>query len=226
MVLVSSNAPAPGALAAGGRPLRDVVADAVRAGITRGDLAPGTRIREEQLAEDLGVSRVPVREALQRLASEGFLSLAPRRGATVVSPSATKALELMEVRRALEVLAVRRAAERRGGDRADALATVVQEGLGLLARGEHGALPPLTDEFHVLVAAASGNAELVGLLDNLRSRVRWMFAVDVEHRSERAWSEHAAICAAVLAGRAEEAAALMDAHVRRDEDDLRSASPA
>ena len=199
------------------RPLRDLVADAVRSEIISGALPPGTRVREEQLALDHGVSRVPVREALQKLAGEGFLTLSPRRGATVSTPSPTKAVEVMEIRRSLELLAVRRAAEVKGGAFAGELHRVVTAGTRALASRQHRKLPPLVDRFHALIAAASGNQELVELLDNLRSRVSWMFSVDVETRSDTAWSEHGAILDAVLAGDADLAVRLMDSHVERDE---------
>jgi DNA-binding GntR family transcriptional regulator len=199
------------------RPLRDVVADALRAEITSGALPPGTRVREEQLALDHGVSRVPVREALQKLAGEGFLTLSPRRGATVSTPSPTKAIEVMEIRRSLELLAVRRAAEVRGGDVAGQLVKAVQSGSRAVAAGQHHRLPQLVDRFHGLIAEASGNAELVLLLENLRSRISWMFAVDIETRSDTAWSEHAAVLDAVLNGDADLAVLLMDSHVEHDE---------
>ncbi|MDX6255480.1 MAG: hypothetical protein QOJ11_1814 [Frankiales bacterium] len=201
----------------GDRPLRDLVADAVRAEITSGALPPGTRVREEQLALDHGVSRVPVREALQKLAGEGFLTLSPRRGATVSTPTPTKAIEVMEIRRSLELLAVRKAAEARGGELAGELVTVVSAGSRALAAGQHRKLPPLVDRFHALVTAASGNQELMVLLGNLRGRVGWMFAVDVETRSDVAWSDHSAILEAVLAGEPDLAVRLMDTHVERDE---------
>src|SRR3977135_4353949 len=100
------------------RPLRDVVADGLRAQIVSGALAPGTRIREERIAIEHGVSRVPGREAVQRLEQEGFLVLTPRRSATVATPSARRVLELMEIRTNLEVLAARLAARRGGGPQA------------------------------------------------------------------------------------------------------------
>jgi DNA-binding GntR family transcriptional regulator len=206
------------------RPLRDVVTDAVRDHIASGALAPGTRIREEQLAEDYGVSRVPVREALQALAREGYLVLAPRRGATVATPSPTTALEVMEIRRALEVLAVRRAASAGGGQFGKSLARVVEQGQRTLDAGQHRKLPPLVDRFHALVAEASGSQELVATLSNLRARVRWMFAVDVDTRSGKSWEDHAVICTAILAGDVERAAALMDEHVLRDESLYRARS--
>jgi DNA-binding GntR family transcriptional regulator len=206
------------------RPLRDVVAQALRDGIAAGRLLPGTRIREEQLAEDYGVSRVPVREALQALAHEGYLVLAPRRGATVAMPSPAAALGVMEIRRALEVLAARRAAVVRGGVVAKDLRRVLADGARALRTGKHAELPGLVDRFHALVADASANDELVELLANLRARVRWMFAVDVDTRSEVSWDDHAQICAAILAGDAEQAATLMDAHVQRDEQLYRARS--
>src|SRR5438132_168615 len=107
------------------RLLRDVITDRLREQIVTGALPAGTRILEERLAEEQGVSRVPVREALQRLEREGYLVLQPRRGATVASPSPSRALELMVVRRQLEALAARLAANRRGGDLAGELQRLV-----------------------------------------------------------------------------------------------------
>ena len=204
------------------RPLRDVVADALRTAILTGDLQPGTRVPEEQLASDKGVSRVPVREALQMLAAEGFVVLSPRRGATVASPGAEKALELMEIRRSLELLAVRRAAEARGGKQASDLTRVVRQAERAVTAGQLNKLPSLVDEFHGLLTAASGNEELVDVLANLRLRVSWMFSVDLDTRSVAAWDEHAAILSCVLEGDREGAERLMDVHVRHDEMLLRA----
>jgi DNA-binding GntR family transcriptional regulator len=199
------------------KPLRDEIAEGLRAQIISGALEPGTRIREEHIAEEQGVSRVPVREALQRLEVEGYLVLTPRRGATVAAPSRQRALEVMEVRRELEVLAVRRAAAARGGTVGKELATVVDKGFAAIERRRLEQIPDLIDRFHELIAVASGNAELVVLLEQLRTRVRWMFEVDVEHRSEKSWADHRAILEAVLAGDEQGAVALMDVHVARDE---------
>lgn len=206
------------------QPLRDQIADRLRKQIFDGTLVPGTRIREEHIAEEQGVSRIPVREALQRLEGEGYLVLTPRRGATVAAPSRQRALELMEVRRALEILAAQRAAAARGGTVAHELAALVERGFAAIEKRQHAAIPALIDRFHALVAVASGNAELVVLLEQLRPRVRWMFEVDVEHRSEGSWADHDAILEAILAGDEREAARLMDAHVAKDENLYRQMS--
>jgi len=207
------------------KPMRDQIADRLRSQILQGELPPGSRIREERLAEEQGVSRVPVREALQRLEGEGYLVLTPRRGATVATPSRERAVEVMEVRRALENLAVRQAAAARGGSVAKELAAVVDRGFVAIERRRHREIPDLIDRFHHLIAVASGNSELVALLEQLRTRVRWMFEVDVEHRSEGSWNDHREVLDAVLAGDEERAVALMDAHVARDEQLYRSMSP-
>lgn len=199
------------------KPLRDQIAEGLRTQIVTGALPPGTRLREEHLAEEQGVSRVPVREALQRLELEGYLVLTPRRGATVATPSPERAIAAMEVRRELEVVAARRAAAARGGAVAGELAKVVDRGLRAIERGRLREIPGLIDRFHDLIAVASGNPELVTLLEQLRSRVAWMFEVDVEHRSPASWADHQAILDAVLAGDEAGAAALMDEHVAHDE---------
>ena len=204
------------------RPLRDLVADAVRSAILTGELQPGTRVPEEQLASDRGVSRVPVREALQMLATEGLVVLSPRRGATVALPDVEKALELMEIRRALELLGVRRAAAARGGSQAEDLSRVLRLADKAVSAGHLEELPPLVEEFHSLLTVASGNEELATVLANVRMRVGWMFSVDLDTRSVTAWDEHAAILRCVLDGDADGAEALMDTHVSHDEVLLRA----
>ncbi|BEP14231.1 GntR family transcriptional regulator [Acidothermaceae bacterium B102] len=206
----------------GTRPLRDLVADAVRSAILTGELQPGTRVPEEQLASDRGVSRVPVREALQMLATEGLVVLSPRRGATVAMPDMEKALELMEIRRALELLGVRRAADARGGRQAEDMARVVSLAGKAVSAGRLHELPALVEEFHALLTAASGNEELIAVLANVRMRVGWMFSVDLDIRSVTAWDEHAAILRCVLDGDATGAVRLMDTHVSHDEMLLRA----
>jgi DNA-binding GntR family transcriptional regulator len=198
------------------KPRRDQIAELLRAQIIGGAMPPGTRIREERIAEEQGVSRIPVREALQRLEAEGYLVLTPRRGATVATPSRERALDVMEVRSELEVLAARRAARAHGGAVAGDLARVVDRGFRAIERRRLGEIPALIDRFHELVAVAGGNHELIALLEQLRTRVRWMFEVDVEHRSEGSWADHRAILEAILAGDEDAAAERMATHVAKD----------
>ena len=83
-------------------PLREIVTSELRQAILAGRYKPGERLVEDRLAEDFGVSRNPVREALRSLAAEGLVSLTARRGATVAAPSAEDAREMIEVRATLE----------------------------------------------------------------------------------------------------------------------------
>ena len=146
-------------------PRRDVIANQLREAIISGRFKVGERLIEEVLAEEYGVSRVPVREALRRLETEGFVTLTPYRGATVSAGSRRDSLELMQVRRGLEVMAARLAAEIRGGEVAAELSAVVRRGRDAALSREVEALPPLIMEFHKLVACASGNRQLQLAID-------------------------------------------------------------
>ncbi|MFC8042957.1 GntR family transcriptional regulator [Nocardia sp. NPDC057353] len=188
---------------------RDAVVRAVRADILAGRLAPGDRLRETDLAERFGVSRIPVREALSQLQSEGFVTLVRYRGATVTVPSGTAAVELVQVRRGLEVLAAQLAARRRGGEVAAELARVVERG-----REPGRAEPP---RFHELVAEASGNSQLRQLLEQIQGRVSWLSGGHLDAPGTESWSDHAAIARAILAGSPAQAGFLMDEHIAGDE---------
>jgi DNA-binding GntR family transcriptional regulator len=144
--------------------------------------------------------------------------LVPYRGATVAWPSPSRAIEVMQIRQALEVLAARLAAQQRGGAVASDLAQLVRRGNRAAASGHHGQLPQLIDRFHELVAMASGNKELIELLDQVRNKVRWMFEVDIEERAEESWADHARILDAIVAGDEDLAARHMSEHVKKDED--------
>jgi DNA-binding GntR family transcriptional regulator len=146
-------------------PRRDVIANDLREAIISGRFKVGERLIEDALAEQYGVSRVPVREALRRLETEGFVTLTPYRGATVSTGSARDSLELMQVRRGLEVMAARLSAENRGGEVAAELSAVVDRGREAAHSYQVQALPPLIMEFHELVAVASGNHQLQLAID-------------------------------------------------------------
>lgn len=201
----------------GGRPLRFTIASKLRSDIIDGTYSEGDRIREEQVAEDFGVSRVPVREALHLLEQQRFVELRPRRGAVVLATSQDRVHELMAIRCELEVMAARLAAERRGGDRADELSQLVADAQTEVDEGRLDRVPELIDRFHEVIAVASGNRELVDMLRTIRRRVDWLFEVDIEERSPESWSDHAAILAAVLEGDDVLAATLMRSHIVRDE---------
>jgi DNA-binding GntR family transcriptional regulator len=198
-------------------PRRDVIANELREAIISGRFKAGQRLIEDALAEEYGVSRVPVREALRRLETEGFVTLTPYRGATVSTESVPDSLELMQVRRGLEVMAARLAAEKRGGEVAAELAAVVERGREAAHSHRVEALPPLIMEFHEMVARASGNHQLQLTIDRVLQRVSWGFELDLVPRIDSAWADHAAIAAAILNNSPIQAGYLMDEHIAKDE---------
>ncbi len=195
----------------------DRIADALREDILTRRLMSGDRVREDTVAERFGVSRVPVREALRRLESEGFITLTPYRGATVSETSRRDSLEFMQVRRGLEVLAAQLAAKAEGGDWAPQLLEVVERGRRASKAHELEELPPLIMQFHEIVANASGNRRLAEMLQQVLRRIAWGFELDLEGRLDSSWADHAAIAQAILSGSALQAGYLMDEHIAKDE---------
>lgn len=197
------------------RPPRDVIADTIRARIIDGSYAPGTRLREEQVAADFEVSRVPVREAFQVLEQQRFLELRRYKGAVVAQPATSGTRELITIRAELEAMAARLAAIGRGGVVRDELEDLTRRGLAVDPVVDRDLHSDLVETFHDAVARASGNGELVDLLRSLRSRLSWIFAAELAMRATNSWDEHRAISTAILAGD-ESAASLMRAHVLGD----------
>ncbi|HEY8546466.1 MAG TPA: GntR family transcriptional regulator [Acidimicrobiales bacterium] len=195
------------------QPLREAVQDAIRAAIVEGRYPQGERLLEDQLAQELDVSRNPVREALQALATEGFVVIEPRRGARVASVSPERAVELFQVREVLEGLAARLAAERRTPEQLEALQAIVREGEQLVAAGRLNELPELNNRFHVALHDAAGNGMLTDVLGRLGPVITWVYARRIAERSTHSWSEHAAIADAIAAGDAELAYERACAHI-------------
>lgn len=199
------------------QPLSASVVQALRTEIIDGKFAVGDRLKEDVLAARFGVSRVPVREALQQLESEGFVVIEKFKGASVSHRSQDDVIELMQVRRGLEVLAATLAGERAGGEMADELREVIER--GRRARDDRAVdlLPPLIMEFHEVVARASGNSHLAQMLRDLLQKIAWGFELDIVGRIESSWADHSAIAEAILAGSGPTAGYLMGEHIIKDE---------
>ncbi len=208
----------------------------IRSLLIAGDFAPGARLREEDLAERTGVSRTPVREALRKLANEGFVELQPRRGVQVISWSDQDLDELFSVRALLEAYGAGQAAERASEEQVDTMATLcarmdalaeqaVAGGDGL--DGQDGHVPPevqevyhqiaeLNNEFHEMVLTASGNAHLRSLMGGLISMplVQRTFMRYSPDRLARSMSHHRELVDAIRAHDGIWASSVMNAHVR------------
>lgn len=153
-------------------PLREVVFDALREAIISGHLKPGERMMEVQLAEEMGVSRTPVREAIRKLELEGFVVMIPRKGAYVAGISLKDIADVFEIRASLESLAAGLAAERITEEELEklerALVAVSNSAedttLAALVEGDTG--------FHDIIYQASRNTRLVQIINNLQEQLQ------------------------------------------------------
>ncbi|MFH9424815.1 GntR family transcriptional regulator [Streptomyces sp. NPDC017529] len=191
------------------------VCTAIREDIVSGVLPPGSRLIEELLAGRYGVSRVPVREALRTLESEGFVTIRHHAGACVATPTEREAADLLDIRGLLEPLGAARAAARRTTAHLKVLRGVVRLGRERVRQGQRAELRQLDGWFHETLAQASGSASMAALLTQLRRKIDWMYAVEPPVREDRSWEEHGAVLDAVARGDAERARALMAAHIER-----------
>lgn len=195
--------------------LSQLVTARLRDQILAGEFAPGDRLVEGRIAEDLDVSRVPVREALRALAAEGLVEIRPRHGAVVASLEPSAAREMVQIRATLEGLNARLAAEHRTPQLLQQIEQVLAEGRTRLESGEGNGLQDLNTRFHDLLYAAGANAMLAELMRSLRERTQRLFIETSEDEVRQSWEEHAAILRAVQSGDAALAALLAERHVMR-----------
>jgi DNA-binding GntR family transcriptional regulator len=191
------------------------VADQLRRMILTGRRKPGDRLVEDKLSVELGVSRVPIREALRTLAAEGLVDLPPRRGASVAAISVEVARDLVEVRATLEGLNARLAARHHESPIIAELEQVLNEGNRAARSGNADDLVRLNGAFHDKLAEAGRNGILWDIMRTLRERTGLVFAANTAARSHEDWDEHSRILAAVIDGDEELAALLAARHVHQ-----------
>lgn len=195
--------------------LHDRVIAELRQAILSGALKPGERLVEGRLADELGVSRNPVREAIRALASEGLVEVTARRGAAVAKVSESEARETIEVRALLEGQNARLAARRHDQQIIKRIEAVLNKGTAAVAAQRFEQLFDLNQQFHSELAAAGQNTVLGDLLQKLRERTAMLFSPMDPSQQARTWEEHAAILRAIIAGDERTAAALAAEHVMR-----------
>lgn len=166
-------------------PLRDVVFNTLRQAILKGELEPGERLMEIQLADRLGVSRTPIREAIRKLELEGLVLMIPRKGAEVAKISKKSLRDVLEVRRSLEELAIELAIQRITKEELQEL-TQAQEDFRLaVLTGDAMTIAETDEHFHELIYIATDNSRLVQMLNNLREqmyRYRLEYIKDADKR--------------------------------------------
>jgi DNA-binding GntR family transcriptional regulator len=211
----------PEQLAAGTRrvarpaPLRQAVYDTLAEMIASGSLKPGQHLVEAELADHMGVSRQPIREALQRLAVDGWVELRPAYGAYVHVPTAEEIAQLLGVRSVLEAYSAREAAQHASGDRVARLRELYAAGVAALAAEDDSGLVAANTELHAAIVRMAGNRVLAELIAQVERRVRWYYTPIARPRGEEAWQEHDGVIQAIADGDAGLAERLMRAHTER-----------
>ena len=196
-------------------PLGKLATEELRRAILPGRYRPGERLVEDRLSEELGISRVPIREALRMLAGDGLVDVRPNRGAAVADISPEVAHDLIEVRATLEGLNARLAARHHRPEIIAALREVLAAGNTAAVKGNVNDLVRLNAEFHDKLAEAGRNAILWDIMRTLRERTGLVFARKTAARARQDWDEHSRILAAVIDGDEELAGLLASRHVHR-----------
>jgi DNA-binding GntR family transcriptional regulator len=193
----------------------EVVLEEIRRGILTRELLPGQPLVEAELAQRLGVSKTPVREALKVLSNSGLVTFSPYKGASVCVVDAALAQSVYDVRLVLEPEAVRRTVE--FGDPAllEDAAEALKEASAAIADRDQAELSLLNRRFHRALYSGCGNPLLVNILDDLKDRAALISIVGWEANPSwrREWNEHKAILAAAKKGDAEGAADLLRQHI-------------
>lgn len=192
--------------------LREQTYQRLELAIIDGTLRPGTRLVESELADTLGVSRGPVREAFQMLAKDGFVDIRPRSGAFVHEPTARELEDYFDARQALEQAAVRHAIER--GDEADfnRLRTMYEAGADRVRRG---LTIPVTKSLHLEIAKISRNALIVDMISLLSRKGQWYSLMLTDEYFIDRYEEHLDIIGAVESRDVRRAKRLVKEHIER-----------
>jgi DNA-binding GntR family transcriptional regulator len=195
------------------------VADQVFAALYRQiltlELPPGARLSEAEVARQTGVSRQPVRDAFWRLSQLGFLTIRPQRATTVSPISETAVQQARFIRTALEVETVRQAVERGSGPAIEALARQVAEQEAAVADGDRERFHVLDDEFHRMICGVAGLDFAWSLIREHKAHMDRVRFLSLAFSAEQALADHRLILAALRAGDADAAVALMRSHLGR-----------
>lgn len=199
------------------KPLEEQVYRALEEEILSGMHRPGDVLAEIPLATRLGVSRTPVRSALQRLAEDGLVEITPRKGATVIGITKEDLISTYKIRMRLEGLAAAMAADSMTEEELDRLRSFVDLSDYYAERGDHEKLKDMDTEFHGIIYKASGNRMLARILGELHRNVRAYRkqSLQTPGRAESSRMEHRLIFEALERGDALQAEALTVRHVER-----------
>lgn len=206
------------------RPLRELVFEALREAIIHGRLQPGERLMEIQLADELGVSRTPVREAIRKLELEGFVVMIPRKGAYVADITLKEISDVFEIRGALEGLAAELAAERATEEEIECMERLLVELAAVIERKDLQKIVEIDTRFHETLYASSRNERLSQLISLLREQIQRFRTKTMTHpaRMKVALEEHRALVEALSARDPALSRRLSQEHIQSAESSLMS----
>jgi len=189
----------------------------IRESIVRGTYPQGHRLAEVRLAEELGVSRVPLREAVPLLEVEGFVETSPRRGAVVTTWTTALVHDLFDLREVLEVGAAGHAARAvaAGASPAD-LERALEESHAVVRGRDPYRIAEASTRFHEAIVTLTGNPLMRGAMRSVSGRVQWLFYLTSELDVDDALHDHVELAGAIAAGKERMAEALAFGHIERD----------
>lgn len=196
--------------------LREQVYAQLEDAILTGRYMPGDDLTECAIAESMGVSRTPVREAIRQLDQEGLVDFVPNKGAVVMGLSEEDIRDIGEIRTNIEGIAARRAAQAIKAEQLEALAALLVEEASLTSRGDTERLTQIDSRFHEIIFEASGSRLLSRTLRSFHHAIRQARHLSLRgaQRAEKTLAEHEAILDAMRTGNPQQAEALMVRHVR------------
>lgn len=192
---------------------KDAVFEVLREEIISGRLAPGTWLRQNDLAEKFGVSATPVREALAQLAARGLVQYSLHKGVRVADFDLEEAAEIYQIRAVLEALAIKAATLNLGATDLEELERLVRQMLACSEQGDDAGLRCANRDYHRLIAEACGMPRLIQTLRNLQVDFPTAYLGLVPGRRTQALEEHQAILEALKCNDAQRARALMQEHL-------------
>ncbi|NPV26903.1 MAG: GntR family transcriptional regulator [Firmicutes bacterium] len=204
------------------KPLREIVFESLREAIISGILKPGERLMEVQLAEEMGVSRTPVREAIRKLELEGFVVMIPRKGAYVAGISMKDVVDVFEIRAALEALAAGLAAERITEEEMEQMERNLVRKAEAIEANDLDTLVETDVEFHDLIYRASRNERLMTIINNLREQIHRFRTVSLSNpgRMRESLEEHKKLAEAISDRNISQAQALAQEHIENAENSM------
>lgn len=201
------------------KPLREVIFNSLREAIIIGELRPGERLMEVQLAEKMGVSRTPVREAIRKLELEGLVDMIPRKGAHVAELSIKDIMDVLEVRASLDGLATALASERITDDELKELKHINSQFSSYIEKENLNGSIKKDAEFHDIIYKASRNDKLIAILNNLREQVQRFRVIYLKDYSspKNLIKEHNDIYESMVSRSSEAARGLAKQHILNQE---------